>query len=426
MRIIILHYHLNPGGVTSIIGSQIQALKINDPDIHVTVLCGNNSSTTEISGIEAITDESLNYAPDEKPGAVTAVEIKRIAAFIKQHLTKADILHCHNVNLGKNPALTATVYSLALEGYRIVNHCHDFAEDRPDRMDALRRAFAGGIGSPDKIMYPLISGYQYIVINSCDLRRLSEHVPRASIHLMPNPVTGMADHHTSPALRSQLCSTLGLDPVKRICTYPVRAIRRKNLGEFLLLAMLYGKEMSFVVTQPPRNPAEIPGYLRWKLFSKKNRLNVKFEAGDAVPYEELIRISDFCITTSIKEGFGMVFLEPWLADTPVVGRDLPCTTDDLLGQGMILTGLYEAIRIETTEGIVDYPQLDIEAQEAYLNTLHQNVARDTLLQVNPFLTNLFNKVPAEIIEKNKSIIKQRFSAEQYGKRLFAIYQGISG
>jgi glycosyltransferase involved in cell wall biosynthesis len=426
MRIIILHYHLNPGGVTSIIGSQIQALKIKDPGIHVTVLCGNNSSAHMISGIKAITDESFNYAPEENPAAVTAVEIKEMAAFIKRHLTKTDILHCHNANLGKNPALTATVYSLALEGYRIVNHCHDFAEDRPDRMDALRRAFTGGIGSPEEIMYPVKSGYQYIVLNSCDFRRLSEHVPRASIHLLPNPVTGMADHFTSPALKSQMCATLGIDPVKRICTYPVRAIRRKNLGEFLLLAMLYGREMSFVVTQAPRNPVEIPGYMRWKLFSEKNKLNVKFEAGDEVPYEELIRISDFCITTSIKEGFGMVFLEPWLAGTPVVGRHLPCTTDDLLDQGMMLTGLYKAIRIETSEGIVDYPQLDIEAQEAYLDTLHQTAARDTLLQENPFLTSLFNRVPAEIIEKNKSIIKQRFSAAQYGKRLFAIYQGISG
>jgi hypothetical protein len=54
--------------------------------------------------------------------------------------------------------------------------------------------------------------------------------------------------------------------------------------------------MSFLVTQAPRNPTEIPAYMHWKDVSAENKMNVKFEAGDTVPYEELIRISDFCIT----------------------------------------------------------------------------------------------------------------------------------
>jgi hypothetical protein len=103
MRIVFLHYHLNPGGVTSIIGSQIRALRIMDPAIHVKVICGNNSVSTMISGIEAITDESLNYMPAERLGEISAGDVIRIVKFIKVHLTKEDILHCHNVNLGKNP-----------------------------------------------------------------------------------------------------------------------------------------------------------------------------------------------------------------------------------------------------------------------------------------------------------------------------------
>jgi len=422
MRIVILHYHLNPGGVTSIIGSQIRALKIVDPAIHLVVMCGNDSVNTVISGIEAITDNSFNYTQADKLGEISAVEVNRIANCIKRHLTKLDILHCHNVNLGKNPALTAAIFSLAAEGFRIVNHCHDFAEDRPEMLEALHKASV----STGPGMYPVRPGYQYIVINSCDLRRMSEWVPSASIHLLPNPVMDIAVNDPSPMMRPELCEKLGIDPLKRICTYPVRAIRRKNLGEFLLLAMLYGEEMSFLVTQSPRNPTEIPGYLRWKDVCVENKMNVKFEAGDAVPYEELIRISDFCITTSIKEGFGMVFLEPWLADTPVVGRDLPCTTCDLQDQGMILTWLYKSIKVTTPAGMADFKDLDIEAQETALRSLHQPVNRDRLLKENPFLTTLFNRVPPEIIEHNKGIIKQRFSAEQYGKRLFAIYKGISG
>ncbi len=143
---------------------------------------------------------------------------------------------------------------------------------------------------------------------------------------MPNPVKANSPKQdvTKEELKNSLCRRLDLDPGLKLCTYPVRAIKRKNLGEFILLAAIFTGKAHFTVTQPPRNPAEIPQYNRWKAFCLDKGIRVKFEAGEMIDYEDLIYISDFCITTSIREGFGMVYLEPWLAGTPVIGRELSC------------------------------------------------------------------------------------------------------
>ena len=63
-------------------------------------------------------------------------------------------------------------------------------------------------------------------------------------------------------------------------------------------------------------------YNQWINFCNGNEIDIVFEAGKKVNFEKLLRGTDFCITTSYKEGFGMVYLEPWLLDTPVVGRDI--------------------------------------------------------------------------------------------------------
>jgi hypothetical protein len=51
------------------------------------------------------------------------------------------------------------------------------------------------------------------------------------------------------------------------------------------------------------------------------------------------------ITTSLKEGFGMVFLEAYASGFPLFGRDLPSVTRDLQDQGMTFSGLYPRLGV---------------------------------------------------------------------------------
>ena len=133
--------------------------------------------------------------------------------------------------------------------------------------------------------------------------------------------------------KTEICDQLNLEQNKLLITYPVRVIQRKNIGEFILLAALFNENANFVVTQPPQNPVEIERYKKWVDFCKKEKINVTFEAGTKVDFEKLLIASDFCITTSYNEGFGMVYLEPWLLNTPVVGRDIDFISKDFRADG---------------------------------------------------------------------------------------------
>lgn len=431
MKVVILHYHLNPGGVTRIIESQVKGLETVTGNLDIMILTGHEGAASGIPAVPAAVHASLYYQFPESHPVDQLEERRKIISHIKDHLTPDSILHCHNANLGKNPAFSAAVFQLAGEGYAIVNHCHDFPEDRPENFTFLEKVVGGLFGIPlEELLYPNLPRYHFITLNSCDHNRILQHgIPAARVHLLANPVVmhntpGNGAHEED---REEITKVLELDASKKICTYPVRGIRRKNIGEFLLLAAVFEKQAGFIITQPPKNPVELPGYTRWKQFSKLIGLDVKYEAGEAVNHEMLIHVSDFCVTTSYREGFGMAYLEPWITGTPVIGRNLECITEDLKLHGLVFPGLYDAIWIKTPSGFTDFKDLTTEEQEKQIVTVKKDPAAcSRLMSDNPFLNSLLVPVSPEIINKNRGIIEKNFTVEKYGKKLFAIYKAISG
>lgn len=430
MEVYIIHYHLNPGGVTRIIEAQITGLKSISEDVNLTVLSGKSSNEDMLHGVKALVDSALYYINNGSDVVKYAESVASIMSTITKGINDQQVLHFHNPNLGKNPSLTMAVFKLASEGYPIINHCHDFPEDRPANLALLESIIpAMSHLSLNQVMYPDFPWYHFVVLNSCDYERiLQKGVPASRVHLLPNPVS-MKQAGAGieiPILRNKICGILGFDSTKIICCYPVRAIERKNLGEYLLLAALFADVAQFAVTQPPKNPVEIPQYSRWKKFCNEKGLAIKFEAGEAVNHEELIIISDFCITTSIREGFGMVYLEPWLAGTPVIGRELPCIIGDLKRLGVDFPRLYEHILIETPDSTMDFKDLSQQDQEMVIaKVINNHEFKLILINNNPFLKSLFDDIPDEIMLRNQQVIKKRFSTEDYGKELFAIYKAVS-
>lgn len=430
MEVAIIHYHLNPGGVTRIIDTQIKGLKASAYNLEITVLCGDDNQNSGQEGVRIISDKAFSYIDAGMDGANYAESTANILTLIKRCFKHKPILHFHNPNLGKNPALTLAVYQLASEGYPVINHCHDFPEDRPANLAFLENVISGiSKRSLSQVMYPDFPWYHFIVLNSCDYDRiLQQEVPASRLHLLPNPVamTGYKFEPDKAILRARICQILGFDPAKKICTYPVRAIARKNLGEFLLLAALFDSKAQFAVTQPPKNPVELPGYSRWKSFCIRIGLGIKFEAGESVNHEELINISDFCITTSLREGFGMAYLEPWLTGTPVIGRELTCIVDDLKKLGVEFPRLYNRILVESNGKTADFKDLSQDEQEGIIkDVITQHESRLKLHKNNPFLNAMLDDFPFEVVMRNQQVIKKRFSIEEYGKKLFAIYKEIS-
>ena len=55
--------------------------------------------------------------------------------------------------------------------------------------------------------------------------------------------------------------------------------------------------------------------------------------------------ADLLLTTCVAEGFGMVFLEAWLAGRNLVGRDLPEITADFVEAGIQLDSLFARLPV---------------------------------------------------------------------------------
>lgn len=426
MKVCIFHYHLNPGGVTRIIESQIEAL-LQLRNIHkiclVTGSC-EDKHWFERQHVSVIEDKHFNYLTDNR-------DLKQSYDYIVSKLqnicTKQDILHFHNLNLGKNPLVTLAVSNMALEGYRILNHAHDFAEDRPDNMRFIQSVVFNLSDRPlADIFYPKVDNYHLATLNGYDLERCRKYgVDVAKCHLLPNPVVfkeGYKDEDLVP-YRNEISSILKLDKTKLILTYPVRVIRRKNIAEFILLATLFAHEANWVVTQPPKNQVEAEHYNKWKEFCKKEQIKIYWEAGNKVDFEKLIRVSDFCLTTSIQEGFGMVYMEPWLLNTPVAGRNINMVTNDLKAAGIEFTKLYDHFKVRDEK---EMHELNFDEQQLVIKECLKDPERKKqLIRQNAFLPELLDLPSELLIKKNKEVILKEFSLDKYRNRLDEIYQRLT-
>ena len=428
MQIVIAHSHLNPGGVTRIIESQIESL----PQNTTTVLVGNCSDPVTITqkGAKLTIFEPLNYLENRfYPNGEANQMLNEIFNFFKEFISTDSVLHFHNLNLGKNPLVTYAVYLLAKKGYKIFNHAHDFAEDRPANYQFLKSIIEGNFRADiDKVLYPEFPNYHYGVLNSFDYERLiSFGVSRERILWLPNPVTFSIseDINDKTKSKSEICDALQLDKSKLLVTYPVRVIQRKNIGELILLSELFRDEVNFVVTQPPQNPLEVDLYQRWLKFCAAQKINLTFEAGTKVNFEKLLFGSDFCITTSYKEGFGMVYLEPWLLNTPVVGRDIEFISKDFKEDGFEFPALYKHILID--ENGKDFKDLSIEEQmQEILNIKNDLKLKEKVIKQNPIFGFLFSEVSETLIKKNVSLIKNNYSLKGYGIKLQERYKILVG
>ncbi len=429
MRIAVLHHHLKPGGVSRIIKSQLEALSSLPDSPEITLVTGTASNSPDFPGTRIQTAPELDYLDfSNLDAAFLKGTLRKIESFLRGIARDCDILHVHNLNLGKNPLLTYAVGKLAHEGLNVLNHAHDFAEDRPENMDFIEAVISGVLGAkPETVLYPPLENMHYAVLNSHDRKRLLDRgIPETRVRLLPNPVhipdIGNIDQAES---REKLCEALNLKPEKKIFTYPVRVIRRKNIGEYILLCALFADRAEWIVTLPPQNPVEKKEYSQWKDFCHEKKIPMVFGAGLELPFRDIMSGTDACVSTSLREGFGMVFLEPWLFQKSVLGRDIPSVTDDFKAAGIRFPMLYP--KLETERNNADFAGLDTPAKMDFITDLAADGAkRDMFLDENPHLEKFFSTAINEHVEANREIIMENYSIKKYGRKLYEIYKTLSG
>ncbi len=435
MKIAYMHFHLKTGGVTTVIRQQVNALKgICD----TLVFSGQPPEPGFPCDVVPIRGLGYDGGGDQQPDPeqVAAVLIRGIHA---RWPTGCDILHVHNPTLAKNKNLIKILNILKKKGVRLFLQIHDFAED-------------GRSAAYFEDEY--VTDSHYGVINSRDYRVLVKAgLDARGVHLVRNMVTPLPPADTTR-------------PGRRHILYPIRAIRRKNIGEAILLARFFPDNLPLLITQPPNSPVDFPAYASWKQFAARHHLPVVFEAGRATDFPRLVHSAAGLLTTSISEGFGFAFLESWTADKFLWGRDLHEITSDFKKDGLRLNHLYTALRMPltwietdgfdhiwqkavrtswrkfgrsrvrfdlqaefkrlTADGTIDFGLLNEQFQQRVVRKiLSDSKARSEFLALNPFVAECGHFPDSlETIEKNRHLVQKEYSKKAYQKTLLAVYQAV--
>lgn len=457
MKIAYMHFHLKTGGVTTVVRQQVEAMQgICD----TLVLSGSPpeagfpGATVRVTGIGY--DNAAGRRPD--PGETAAAVIRAIRNRWKGG---CDILHVHNPTLAKNSNYLNILKILKDKGIRLFLQIHDFAED----------------GRPEVYFKDnYVADCHYGVINTRDYDILIRSgLKPQGLHLVGNMVTPLpapaAGQKTGGKVVIAACDQAGTFPgwsdgYAGHVLYPIRAIRRKNIGEAILLALFFPENRPLYITLPPNSPADFPAYDSWKRFAARFGLKVEFEAGLKKDFMPLVHTAHSLLTTSISEGFGFSFMEPWTAGKFLWGRDLPGITDNFKKSGIRLDHLYSRLRLPagwvvtegffeswqkvvrntlqgfqvekkalsleeaferlTSDGTIDFGLLNEKYQQLVVQRLIENDAeRAEIIALNPFLADC-GQVPSSgtLIGKNRERVASRYSLAGYRRTLTALYKKV--
>jgi hypothetical protein len=209
VNVAIVHYHARPGGVTRVVERAVESL-------------GDKARCLFFTGEAARGETPLQKKIREVPNLGYSTEKKFQSLELLRRARGAfggepDVWHIHNHSLGKNPALTQEVSTLAMAGQKMLLQIHDFAEDgRPDNYTNLKQL-------REKRLYPVAPHIHYAALNQRDFAFLkAAGIPEENLHLLPNAVSPL------PRPESRIPN------LESLYVYPCRAIRRKNIGELLL------------------------------------------------------------------------------------------------------------------------------------------------------------------------------------------------
>jgi hypothetical protein len=436
MKIAFLHYHLKTGGVTTCLKQQVDALKY---DCDICVITGEEPEgafPVDTVHIPQLAYSNLYRKPVEPDDVAAAV----ISAIEARFNGRADILHVHNPILAKNNSLLKILKTLQKKGTTLFLQIHDFAED----------------GRPQSYFnedYPV--DCHYSVVNSRDYQiLLKSGLTKEGLHQLSNTVN-LPDIQPDSSDEGPYV------------VYPIRAIRRKNIGEAILLSLFFENNETLVITLPPNSPADVESYKDWKVFGADRHLNVEFDTGLKRSFEDIVCSARYLLTTSITEGFGFSFLEPWLFEKMVWGRKLSDICCDFEAKGVRFDHMYTKLRVPydwidsigffekwqralqdagklfgvqiskdriqggydsiTDDGTIDFGLLDEDSQrDVILKLLSDKAYLQDMLRLNPFLSKIGKaRNETDIIKANRSAVIRNYNMPLYRQKLLAAYKSVN-
>ena len=381
VKIALLHYHLRPGGVTTVIRNAQRAL------------AGKHD-------VQVLAD----FGYDERPARNRAAflsESSALAGCLAQHIQGVDVLHAHNAGLGKHPRLTYAVKLLAQQtNIKIINQIHDFPEDnRPVQLRALRYC----TGKRDDAFWRAMCYFDapnvvWVTLTAHDAAKLATRgVPSEKIRVLPNPVDDELFTQFAPSraelqkMKRELATfarahRFPFDPRKKILLSPMKVMVRKNNAEAVELVKRL-KKYQLLISLDASSASDRTYSERLKRKVRRERLPVVIgfgaELNNPLP---LFHLAHAILTTSKVEGFGYTFVEGWLCGKPVIGRDIAEVTHDFVAAGMRMNHFYR-----------EFDDNAVRRLEAFL--------------AHP---------PRKLIEHNRQVVLREYSLHAYAR----VYEDI--
>jgi glycosyltransferase involved in cell wall biosynthesis len=479
-------------GVNTVIARNVRALSALDPGMKITLfgkLAANHAEFIKPLPANVDFRNIDEFNADEAAARLSGKSVfdqqvhdyvwmgTNLAEVLVEKLADMDVIMIENLGIGIQPYVTYAFYLFSQYAFtrgmdkRFIYRCHDFVQQRPANFKNVKKFHHPRFGVvPDwhSILYPAYPSITYIAINRYDRMRLLEHgIEEENIHYIPNPVDQaiVPPDDRRKELREKIIDREGLDPETRFLLYPVRCIRRKNVEEAIFLTAFFNRLVNgnlerencrleehyhLLVSIKPESGDDGEYANQLDRFVRENELPVTIGLEDLVALErepdpaddakirsysvgDLYRASDLVITTSVLEGFGFAYIEPWLLDRAVIGRSIPYITPDFQAAGMKLGHLYNALIVNGKDykdigsGAAD-PALGVQERlekvlklqdPAYLNGFIDRNETSVLATLR-----LFNKKRRDaLVGVNREVVERVYSRESIGEQLYQVVKG---
>ena len=368
MTLVIVHYHLRPGGIRRIIELATPHLvrAAPRPITRVVLATGQRADAAwhkrfaqQLPGVpvEVCIEPAFNYLSEQRGSpARIAMQIRRALGKI---LVAADAHNClvwaHNLGVGRNLILTRELAAAgAARNVPLVAHHHDlWFDNRWARWPEMRRFGFRTLAAPARAVFPKTGRVLHAAINHADAAILTRHFGSRAVWLPnltePSPPPAPA---RVVAARRWLRNKLAHDNAP-VWLLPCRTLRRKNIAEALLLTRWLRPKAWLVVTGAASSADEAPYFRALAKAAQQQHWHLRLGvlAGNearkpSVP--ELLAASEAVLLTSIQEGFGLPYLEAAAAQRPLLARRLPNIAPDLHQFGFRFPQAYDEILIAPT------------------------------------------------------------------------------
>lgn len=368
MKLVVVHYHLRPGGVRRVIELATPALAGARPgSVRGVVLATGEPPdpgwvrglSARLAGVPVDVEVHAGFGYATGPAGPDWRRTSGEAVARLRSVASGDaVVWAHNLGLGRNLPLAGSLAAAAADGaFPLVSLHHDWWFE--NRWQHLNLGSGGAPRNLTEVAGAVLApgpGIAHLAINRTDAAVLAQHLPGRGGWL-PNPVDAGAPPSAGrvAAARRWLTRRIGEDAP--VWLLPCRLLRRKNIAEALLLTRWLRPEAWLVTTAGPsssdeqayaRALAAAAGHHRWRLL-----LGALADAGaDAPSVPELMQASEAVLLTSLQEGFGLPFVEAAAAGRPLLARELPNIAPDLAAFGFTFPQSYPDILVDP--GLLDW------------------------------------------------------------------------